>query len=122
VRFIQDQANGPALFREFDLLCVTSREDPFPCTQLESAAGGVPAVRFRDAGSCPVFGANGGAIVVDYLDVTAMGKAVCDLIADRERLHALGAEAKASVQEFDVRVAGPRIVDLIRTRGARAIA
>jgi glycosyltransferase involved in cell wall biosynthesis len=115
VHFVGEHANAAALFREFDVLCVPAREDPFPCTQLEAAAGGVPAVRFRDAGGRPVFGTSGGAIVVDYLDVAAMGQALSDLIVDRPRLHALGVEAKQCVQELDVRVAGPRIVNLIRT-------
>ena len=119
VHFIGEQANAPALFRELDVLCVPSREDPFPCVQLEAAAGGVPAVRFRDATSRPVFGSKGGAIVVDYLDVVAMGQALVDLIVDRPRLLALGAQAKECVQEFDVRIAGPRIVELIRTTARR---
>jgi glycosyltransferase involved in cell wall biosynthesis len=113
VHFIGEQANGPALFREFDVLCLPSREDPFACVLLESAAGGVPSVRFRDAGGRPVFGSNGGAIVVDYLDVAAMGQALADLIDDRPRLHALGAQAKECVQELDVRNAGPQIAELI---------
>lgn len=115
VLFVGEQANGPALFREFDVLCLPSREDPFACVQLESAAGGVPTVRFRDAGDRSVFGSNGGAIVVDYLDVATMGQVLTDLIADRPRLHALGAQAKECVLELDVSAAGPRIAELIRT-------
>jgi glycosyltransferase involved in cell wall biosynthesis len=121
VRFLGEQANAPALFRQFDVLCVPSREDPFPCTQLESAAGAVPAVRFRDAEGRPVFGSNGGAIVVDYLDVTALATALADLIADPARLQTLGAQAKECVRDFDVRVAGPRIVESIRTTGRSRI-
>jgi len=124
VHFIGEHANGPALFREFDVLCMPSREDPFACALLETAAGGVPTVRFRDADGREVFGSNGGAIIVDYLDVVAMAQAIGDLAADPLRRHTLGEQAKQCVQEFDVRVAGPRVVELIkqtarsRARGA----
>ena len=114
VHFIGAQINAPALFREFDVLCMPSREDPYACVLLECAAGGVPSVRFRGADGRPVFGSSGGAIVVDYLDVNAMAQAIADLVNDRSRLQALGAQAKVSVQEFDVNVLGPQIVELIK--------
>ena len=121
VHFVGEHANGPALFREFDVLCVPSHEDPFACVLMESAAGGVPSVRFRAADGGEVFGSNGGAVVVDYLDVPAMGAAIADLAADPARLHALGEEAKKCAQDFDVGFGGPRVVDLIKqTAGDRA--
>ncbi len=61
-----------------------------------------------------LFGSKEGAVVVDYLDVPAMGAAIGDLMADPARRRALGEEARQCAQDFDVRVAGPRVVDLIK--------
>jgi glycosyltransferase involved in cell wall biosynthesis len=103
------------------VFCLPSHEDPFACVLMESAVGGVPTVRFRAADGREVFGSNGGAVVVDYLDVPAMGAAIADLVADPAGRHALGEEAKQCAQDFDVRVAGPCVVDLIKqTAGSRA--
>jgi glycosyltransferase involved in cell wall biosynthesis len=114
VRFVGEHPNAPALFREFDLFCLPSHEDPFACVLLECAAGGVPTVRFRAADGREVFGSNGGAIVVDYLDVPAMAEGISDLVDDPARRRALGEQARECVQGFDVRVAGPRVVELIK--------
>lgn len=114
VHFVGEHPNAPALFREFDVFCVPSHEDPFACAVLECAAAGVPVVRFRAADGREVFGSNGGAIVVDYLDVPAMGQAITDLVADPARRRALGEQAKECAQDFDVRAAGPRVVEVIK--------
>jgi glycosyltransferase involved in cell wall biosynthesis len=114
VHFIGEHPNGPALFREFDVLCLPSHEDPFSCVALESAAGAVPVVRFRGADGREVFGSRGGARIVDYLDVPAMGAAVNELLADPERRRALGEQAKQCAQGFDVRILGPRVVEVIK--------
>jgi glycosyltransferase involved in cell wall biosynthesis len=119
VHFVGEHPNGPALFREFDVFCLPSHEDPFACAVLECAAGAVPTVRFRSADGREVFGSQGGAVVVDYLDVPAMGQAIAELAADPARRRAVGEDARQCAQDFDVRVAGPRVVELIKQTARR---
>jgi glycosyltransferase involved in cell wall biosynthesis len=108
-------------YRAFDVLAMTSREDPYPLVGLETSLLGVPMVCFDGAGGMTelvtrdVAAGDGPAgVVVPYLDVEAMADAVAGLLDDPARRATLGARAAAIVRrEHEVEVAGPQLLDVI---------
>lgn len=83
-----------------DLFVLPSREDAFPLVVLEAAAFGVPCICFSQSGGMPEFVEDDAGIVVDYLDVENMAKAIMSLIANPERRRALGERAREKVREY----------------------
>jgi glycosyltransferase involved in cell wall biosynthesis len=112
-------------FGLFDVFLLTSREDPFPLVCLEAASFGVPTVCFAAAGGMPEFVGKEAGLVVPYLDLPAVARAVLELAHDEPRRAALGARALEKVwQHHDIRVIGRQIerliLELIAATPARA--
>lgn len=59
--------------------------EPFGLTLLEAGASGIPVVATDDGGPRDILGACGNGVLVDPLDPAAMGRAMRDLLEDRER-------------------------------------
>lgn len=114
VRFTDEVPNPTDYFSAADIYALTSREDSFPLTCLESAALGKPILCFKDAGGMPEFVEEDCGFVVPYLDIEAMAErviALADCPACRDKM---GAAARRKVGErHDVSVAAPRIMQNI---------
>jgi glycosyltransferase involved in cell wall biosynthesis len=85
VDFIGEVVDPGALYRELDVFLLPSREDPFPLVCIEAGAMGKPIVCFEGATGTAEVLRNGGGMIVPYLDVEAMGRAVVDYARDPER-------------------------------------
>lgn len=86
-----------------DVFVLSSREDTFPLVCLEAASIGLPTVCFDDAGVVELVaegddGAAGAAVA--YPDLSAMARAIAELVGDPARLAAAGGTAR---QRFDAR-------------------
>jgi glycosyltransferase involved in cell wall biosynthesis len=77
----------------FDLFTLTSREDPCPLAMLEAAALEMPILCFAHSGGAPDFVSDDAGIVVPYLDIAGMARAVVDL-ASADRRKPLGVAGK----------------------------
>ncbi|NCC50793.1 MAG: glycosyltransferase [Spartobacteria bacterium] len=110
----------------FDVFAMTSREDPFPLVNLETAAMGIPIVCFDQSGGSAEFVGDECGYTVPYLDVVGMAERIRDLLDDDELRREKGAAARRRSAGFDVRIAGPRLLEIIRAtlttvgKGARA--
>ncbi len=114
VKFVGEQYNPYPCLALCDLLCLCSREDPFPLVMLEAAALGKPTVCFDQAGGANEFCARGGGFTVPYLDLEAMcGRMVQLLENEPMRRQAGKAAAHLVKNEFDLNLIAPRILDLI---------
>lgn len=107
-------------YRCFDVLALTSREDPYPLVGLEASLLEFPMVCFDAGGMTELVarstdeGRGESGVVVDYLDVESMTTAVVALLDDPDRRHAMGGRARATVErDHDVEVAGPQILEVI---------
>lgn len=117
-------------YRAFDVFALTSREDPYPLVGLETALLGVPMVCFdRSGGMIELVrrGADEGlgetGVIVDYLDVEAMGSAVVALLDDQPRRAAIGQQAAQVVRrDHDVAVAAPQLLEIIERVTDRRLA
>jgi len=113
LHFVAAQPNPLDYLSAFDVLALTSREDPFPLVCLEAANVGKPIVCFGGAGGAPEFVGSDAGIVVPYLDVAAFAQALTTLSDDRAAAARLGGRGREKVQDYDVRVIGPRVAGII---------
>lgn len=114
-------------YRAFDVLALTSREDPYPLVGLETALLEVPLVCFESSGGMLELvrrsleeerGRSGD--VVPYLDVEAMAEAVIAILDDPDERAAMGARAAETVQrDHRIDVAGPLVLEVIERSLAR---
>lgn len=114
------------LFASFDIFCLTSREDPYPLVMLEAAALGTPVVSFANGGAVELAGTGPAdqarAVVVPYLDTTAMAHAVAGLLDRDEERRAIGRRGQDHVlAHHTIEVAAPRLHDELVHRASRAL-
>ncbi len=114
IKFVGATAKPWEYFLEFDIFMLTSREDPFPVVCLEAAAMGKPILCFESAGGIPEFVQEDAGIVVPYLDVAKMAKAIELLAGDNKLRYKLGKRAMSKVAEkLDTGVIAPQIWETI---------
>ncbi|MEM7352687.1 MAG: glycoside hydrolase family 99-like domain-containing protein [Acidobacteriota bacterium] len=80
IRFTGQQDSAVDFYLAADIFLLTSREDPFPLVNLEALARGLPVVAFRDAGGASEALDGEAGIVVPYLDVPEMARALFRLV------------------------------------------
>jgi glycosyltransferase involved in cell wall biosynthesis len=100
VHFVDELSDPADLFAAMDVLCVTSREDPYPLVMLEAASLGVPVVSFDNGGATEFAGPQHRerrAVIVPYLDVEAMATAVAELVDDDAERLAVGKRGQERV-------------------------
>lgn len=79
VVFLGNQPSTARYFAAADAFALTSREDPFPRVVMEAMAHDTPVVAFADAGGAPEALTDGCGVVVPYLDVKEMARALSQL-------------------------------------------
>jgi glycosyltransferase involved in cell wall biosynthesis len=114
VFFLGERQDAPEIFSSLDVLCLPSREDPYPLVMLESACFGVPTVAFSDSGGAAEFIEDDAGILVPLLDVEAMARALVGLAGDPELRSTMGDVARRKVRErHDLAVAGRQVFEII---------
>jgi glycosyltransferase involved in cell wall biosynthesis len=94
----------------FDVLALTSREDPFPLVALEASALEVPVVTFADNGGLQELLTPETGRLVPYLDLDAMADAIVELLDDTAERERIGAAAAAVIADkHDVDVVAPAL-------------
>ncbi|MBL8778071.1 MAG: glycosyltransferase [Acidimicrobiales bacterium] len=115
VHFVGEQDHAVDWYRAFDVLVLTSREDPYPLVCLEAGLVGTPVVSFDNGGMAELLDGENG-LVVPALDVEAMAEAVGGLLADPEHRRAMGARLAQDVRSrHDTAVAAPRLYEQLQT-------
>jgi glycosyltransferase involved in cell wall biosynthesis len=83
----------------FDVLLLSSREDPYPLVVLEAALQEIPVVCFEDAGGAPELIESDAGFVVPYLDVPAAADAIIQLVLDPGLRNIMGQKGRKKVLE-----------------------
>lgn len=83
----------------FDVLLLSSREDPYPLVVLEAALLEIPVVCFEDAGGAPELIESDAGFVVPYMDISAASEAVIQLVLDPVLRETLGRKGRQKVLE-----------------------
>lgn len=100
-------------FRRFDVFAMTSWEDPCPIVVLENMMLQTPVACFAGGGGAPEEVDNTG-IVVERFDPAAMARGIASLLAEPERLRALGEAARhRAVTVYSDRAVVPALRDVI---------
>ncbi len=83
----------------FDIMLLSSREDPYPLVVMEAALNETPVVCFEDAGGAPELIENDAGVVVPYMDIPAAADAIIKLTLDQVQRASLGHTARLKVLE-----------------------
>ncbi len=97
VRFLGWRADLDRLYADLDVVVLTSKNEGSPVALIEAMAAGRPVVSTRAGGVEDVVTDGETGVVVPVGDVSAVARAVLDLLEDPARAERLGATARASV-------------------------
>lgn len=81
----------------FDVMLLSSREDPYPLVVLEAALLEIPVVCFENAGGAPELIETDAGFVVPYMDITAASDAIIELVLDPDLRSTMGKKARQKV-------------------------
>jgi glycosyltransferase involved in cell wall biosynthesis len=81
----------------FDVLLMSSREDPYPLVVLEAALAEIPVVCFEGAGGAPELIEDDAGFVVPYMDISAASAALVKLIIDPDLRRKMGEKGRQKV-------------------------
>lgn len=108
--------NPEDYFKQFDVFCLTSREDPFPLVCLEAASLGKPIICFDKGTGIKEFIKKDAGFVVPYMDLNAMAEKIIILSKDGVLCNQLGSNAKHKIQdEFSFEIMARKISDVIES-------
>ena len=97
VRFLGWRADLDRLYADLDVVVLTSKNEGSPVALIEAMAAGRPVVSTRAGGVEDVVIDGTTGVVVPIGDVTAIARAVVNLLEDPVRAERIGAAARASV-------------------------
>lgn len=113
-------ADPLAVIQRWDVLALTSWEDPFPLVVLESMLAGRPVACFAGGGGAPE-AVDGTGLVVDEFSGARMAEAIAALAASPDRLATMGRAAHARVAErYTASVQVPKLLAELRRVAARS--
>ena len=99
IRFVGIQKDVDLFYAGADVYLMTSREDPFPSTVLEAMNAELPVIGFQDAGGYKDIINEKTGILVPYLDINEMTKAVISLLEDPKLRDNLGKNASELIDK-----------------------
>jgi len=118
VRFVGERASAAPVLARAEVVVSLAREDPFPLALLEAGALGRPVVAFDSGGASELLSGIGG--VIAPLDVSALARAVADLLEDPPRAARAGrALARRVEQRHDLEVAAAPLWDDVLAEASR---
>ena len=113
--------NQYALFNQFDVFALTSREDACPLVCLENLYLGHPVVCFKDSGGAPEIVGNDAGASVAYLDVDDMARRIIALINDPSQVTRLGEIGRERVRRMcSIDVLADTLMNVFETHSTKA--
>lgn len=115
VEFVGEQANPVTFYNNFDVLLLTSREDPFPLVCIEVAHLEKPIICFNKASGTTEIIKKGGGFVVPYLDVSAMAEKIMWYYSNPDKVITDGEKAKELFSGFTAHKMIPLLYEQIKS-------
>jgi glycosyltransferase involved in cell wall biosynthesis len=107
--------NALDLISRFDVMLLSSREDPYPLVVLEAALNETPIVCFEKAGGAPELVEQDAGYVVPYMDISAASDAVIKLIVDPAQRQVMGQRARQKVlKRHDTRTSVQKVLAILQ--------
>lgn len=113
VEFTGELEDPSAVYSEFDLFLLTSREDPFPLVCIEMASHEKPIICFEKASGTVAYVKQGGGVVVPYLDVEKMAKAILNYYHEPDRLKRDGKQNRKIFSGLTKENICPKVLELV---------
>jgi glycosyltransferase involved in cell wall biosynthesis len=114
VRLLGLKENPYPYLRRFDLLLMTSRNDPFPRVNLECGLLGIPVVAFAKSGGSAEFVGEDCGVLAEHLDIDDMAVKTVELLRDGSRRKTLGENAHQKVvAQYTIGAVGPVVMECI---------
>jgi glycosyltransferase involved in cell wall biosynthesis len=115
VLFVGNQSDLRGYYEAFDVLLLTSREDPFPLVCIEAGMTGCPTICFAQAGGMPEFVRSDAGFVVPYANTQAMSEKTMYLLQHESIRRDMGAQARQRAGDgHTIRTIGPQMYDIIQ--------
>ncbi|WP_019986428.1 glycosyltransferase family 4 protein [Rudanella lutea] len=99
VHFLEPTPDVLMYMSRFNMFALTSREDPYPLVVLEAGLCEVPVICFAGAGGSPELVETDAGVIVPYLHVDAMARAIVTLAEAPEQARQLGQRLREKVLE-----------------------
>lgn len=110
IEFLGHVDDPSPFYSAADVFLLPSREDPFPLVAMEAAAFGVPIIAFKGAGGISELVQKwSSGVVVDYLSIVEMAKAVVEYQRNPSLRKLHGENAVKSTADFDPDMVAKRI-------------
>lgn len=116
VSFLGEHDNVSDIFQNFDMLLLTSREDPFPLVCIEVGMMGKPIVSFDKATGTNEILKNAGGFIVPYGDVDEMAEKVISYYLDKKLKNDHGQLNKEIFSAFTPEKMCPSIMHIIESQ------
>jgi glycosyltransferase involved in cell wall biosynthesis len=113
IEFLGSIKNPIDFYEDFSVFLMTSREDPYPLVCVENGLLGNPIISFEGATGINETIADGGGIIVPYLDTVAMAEAVETCFENRDLLIEMGEKAQNLFKTSDFDIVFPALNDII---------
>jgi glycosyltransferase involved in cell wall biosynthesis len=102
VTLLDEVTDPEPYFLAADAFAMTSRDDPFPCVVQEAMACALPVVAFEGSGGAKEALADGCGVVVPYLDIDAMARALTSVVDKPWEYAEMGQRAESRVHSLYV--------------------
>jgi glycosyltransferase involved in cell wall biosynthesis len=112
VHFLGFRRDIPKLMRAADLFIFPSRYEACSLALLEAMASGLPIVTAQTAGGCELITPESGVVLPDPNDVSALAETLCALLAEPERLKAMGRAGRAIAERHSWEIMADQYVAL----------
>lgn len=109
VSFVGEVQTPQIFYDNFDVLLLTSREDPFPLVGIELGMLGKPLICFSKATGTAEIIKDGGGIIVPYLSIREMAEAVIEYYNNTEKKVYDGKINQQNFSRFTPEIICPKI-------------
>lgn len=114
IRLLGLKENPYPYLQRFDVLLMTSRNDPFPRVNLECGLLGTPVVAFAESGGSAEFVGEDCGVLAKHLDTDDMAVKTVELLRDGSRRKTLGENAHQKVlAQYTISAVGPVVMKCI---------
>lgn len=110
--FLGAQADVRLYYGATDVLVLPTLYDPFPNVILEAMAAGLPVITSDKCGGAEFIREGENGYTCDALDLRRLGRYMNTAIAKPEKLRAMGAAARATIEPFDLQAMSRQLLAL----------
>lgn len=114
IYFVDHIEEASSYFHEFEIFCMTSREDPFPVVNLEFGIRGIPVIGFKDSGGTAELLKDQSEMLIENWDIILFAKRINELLNNENERLRLGESLSSNIKNnYTDRIIIPKIITKI---------